>query len=119
MTKEEVMALFIDDVAARKKAVRDFLADKNNSYEDRKEVYLNTPPHLQNTSQWILSLDEFENKHYEISWSDHFYFERYSVVDLVDLCKDMGEDGNFLKEEHDDFVRACVNSGYHSFTFDW
>lgn len=120
MKKQEVMALFEDDVAVRKKAIANFLADHTNSFEDRKEVFLATPEHLYSKDPWILHLPEFERKHGEISWFDDFYAERYTDVDLVDICESLGEfHEDWSEEKRTDFITAVVNHGKHTFNLDW
>ena len=120
-TKQEILNLFEDDVEERKKKVGDYLKDHTNSYEDRKEVFLSTPKHLFTIDQWVLHLPSFEKEHGEISWYDDFNAERYTKVDLVEVCNDMED--FFLEDWSDEkkeaFIRAVVDKGFHSFNYDW
>jgi hypothetical protein len=119
MTKDEVVALFIDDVDVRKKKIAEFLADLSNPYGERKEVFLSTPKHLYSQRSRILHLPEFEKKHGEISWFDDFYAERYTDVDLVGICKSIDDLVDWSEEKQEDFIQAVVNNGKHSFRLDW
>lgn len=115
MGKEEIKSLFLDDVDSRKKQIREYIQNLSNSYEDRKEVWENTPDHLKTQDAWILHLPEFEKKYGEISWFDDFYCERYTVVDLTN-CLDIVEWDEFKKR---DFIAECMALGFHSFNLDW
>lgn len=123
MNKEQILALMVDDVAARAAMIGTFVADKTNSFEDRKEVFLATPEHLYTKDQWILHLSDFEKKYGEISWFDDFYAERHSDVDLVSIINDAEIDPNYgfftSQEKLDDFTRAVVEHGKHAFNLDW
>lgn len=114
-TKQEIMAMFIDDTAARKCAIIRFIQDERNSYEDRLEVYMCTPDHLKNNISYYIRLDDYENKYGEISWYDDFYVERYQVVDLTTLYLD--ED--WTEEQKKDFYLNCMKQGVHIFQYDW
>lgn len=130
-TAAAIKAMFIDDVEARRKAIIDFVKDEANPFEERLDVWSNTPEHLQTRSGYIMSLDEFEAKYGEISWYDDFHAERYTEVDLTEIVKEQGESGRIFRQNRKDwdspldkekfelFVKSCVNSGYHGFTYDW
>lgn len=126
-TKQQIEALFTDDVEARKKAIRDYIMDQSIPYEDRRDIWRRTPDHLRHHDSWVLHLPKFESKYGEISWYDDFYIERHSVMDLRDVEEEsrlflkVRKDWNsgYNKEKFEDFVRECVDLGIHSFTFDW
>jgi len=116
MNKEEVMALFVDDIELRKQAIVQFIQDSSNSYEDRLEVWRKTPEHLYTIEPYVIHLDEFDSKYEEISWFDDFYVARYEICDLTDavyLQSDWDED------RVKDFNIACMNLGIHAFRMDW
>lgn len=120
MNKEQILNLFKDDVGVRCAMIAAYLADHTNPYEDRKEVFMKTPEHLYTSNSWIISLPEYEDKHGELDWFDHFYKSKHEVVDLVDICKDLSYiHDDWSEEQKDDLIKAIVNNGIHSFTLDW
>jgi hypothetical protein len=123
MDKAQILALMVDDVAVGKKAIGDYLRNKDNSFEDRKEVFLATPKHLYSKEPWILHLSTFDGKYGEINWFDDFFAERYTDVDLVKkiLEAEIDPDYGFFtsQEKYDDFVKEVVDNGKHSFYLDW
>jgi hypothetical protein len=126
-SKEFIVSLFKDDVEARKKIICEYIMNEDNSFEDRKEVWLNTPGHLYSSDSFILHLDEYDAKYGEISWSDApFYAERHTEVDLTYCAKSMLSDLEYTDEDKieglqriDDFIANCMKLGCHSFTLDW
>ncbi len=116
MTKNEVKQLFVDDVEERRNKIRAYIMDETIPYEDRKEVWLETPDHLMTEALWIIDLDIFNTKYGEICWYSHFYMERYQTVDLRDCLH-----RSYLAhpEKQDDFIKNCMKLGYHSFYNDW
>jgi hypothetical protein len=132
MDKTAVLALMVDDVDVRRNLILEYIQDEeHHSFEERKEVWLATPEHLYTTHNYDISLPAFEKKYGGISWYDDFYAEKESVVDLVQECKNAIEECEsedpdnwthhyFISEEMlNDFIRACMDAGYHSFTHDW
>lgn len=118
MTKDQVKALFVDDTLARKKAIRDFVMDKTQPYEDRLEVWRQTPSHLRHHESWVADLSNYESKYGEISWYDDFGVDRYGRVyldeaDQYKLLYDAPEDQKRV------FYENCLDLGIHSFTYDW
>jgi len=131
MHHTEILALMVDDNYARSQMIRNWMMDPKELFEERKEVWLATPEHLYSKEQFVIHLNEYEAKHGEISWYDDFYAEKDSVVDLVNECKNAIEECEgqdpadwdhhyFTSEEMlNDFIRACLDLGVHSFTYDW
>lgn len=116
MTKDEVKQLFVDDVEERRNKIRAYIMDETIPYEDRKEVWLETPDHLMTEEGWVINLDDYEEKYGEISWYDDFYIERHQTVDLRDCLS-----SSYLAhpKKQDDFIKNCIKLGYHSFYHDW
>ncbi len=116
MNKQEIKLLFKDDVDVRRTVIRDYIKDQNNTYEDRKEVWLQTPDHLCTNKQWTLHLNKFDKKYGEISWYDDFYVERYSDFDLRSAIEIQDE---WDEEKQKDFITECMDMGIHGFNEDW
>lgn len=134
-TKESIQALFVDDIEARKNAIAAYIKDQSVPFEDRKEIWLTTPDHLQVVDTTYPLLPEFEAKYGEISWYDEFYLDRGSSINLPDKCGG----GRFPQVYHffatketkdsmlpivdteklDLFILTCMNHGVHAFIFDW
>jgi hypothetical protein len=94
MNKQEVMALFVDDV------------------------------HLAPHEDWTISLPNYERKYGEISWYDDLYVERYEDFSLNRIDKDSRlfcprDSFTGDPEKYRAFVTECMDNGYFSFTFDW
>ncbi len=123
-SKEVIMSWFeCDDNDYKRAQIVAYISDQTIPFEDRKEVWMNTPEHLATHDSWVLHLPKFENKYGRISWYDDFYYERHSVVNLVD-CLNRGdifddEDGEYNEDKANDFIAECMEQGVHSFTFDW
>jgi hypothetical protein len=116
VTKNEVKQLFVDDVEERRNKIRAYIMDETIPYEDRKEVWLETPDHLMTEDGSVINLWDYEQKHGEIDWYGGLYKERYQTVDLRQCI----ERSYFETEEQiDDFVSNCIKLGYHSFYYDW
>lgn len=112
--KQEILDLFNDDTLSRRKKISDYIKS-DAPFEDRLEVWENTPYHLRTIKQWSTDLPEYEKKYGEISWYDDFYIEKYQVVDLRDiLCRD-----KFDSEQELDFITECMSLGIHGFVHDW
>lgn len=115
--KDEIKALFVDDTLARKKAIRDFIMDKTQPYEDRLEVWMFTPGHLEHHEGHLISLSDYEAKYGRISWGQDFNVHRYEKVYLEDL---VNYDVLYDKPEKiRAFYENCLDLGVHSFTYDW
>lgn len=115
MNKQEIKELFVDNVKQRAEAIRKYVMDKSNSYEDRLEVFKAAPEHLQHHEGWVVHLPQFEKKYGEIVWYDDFYAERYSKVDLTDVF-DYKE---WPEEKEREFMEEVLDMGIWSFTYDW
>jgi hypothetical protein len=118
MTKDEVIALFTDDVEVRKLKVREYIMDITNSYEDRYQVWKTTPDHLMSNDAWVAYLRVFDKKWGKISWYDDFYCERYSNVDLRS-CAESGFENDWPEDQLKDFITECMDNGWHGFYYDW
>ena len=124
MTKEELLTIFgvIKKMSRMKKDVQDFVRNKSNSFEDRLEIFTNTPSTLQEHDSWILTLDEFEHAHGEINWFDDFYLSRHQDIDLTDYVRnkdDHAGTAEWSDEKFRAFQEAILDKGVHSFTLDW
>lgn len=117
MTKTEILSLFSDDVEVRKQRIKEFIMDGSNSYEDRKEVWETTPEHLRTIEDWVITLDNFEEKYGEISWYDDFYCERGALVRLSEILSFVEDDWD--EEKMKDFITECMDMGCHGFVNDW
>lgn len=116
MTKNEVKQLFVDDVEERRNKIRAYIMDETIPYEDRKEVWFETPDHLISECPGVIHLSDYEQKYGEISWYDYFYIHRYETSNLRDCLYHSYLD---RPEKQDDFVKNCMKLGYHSFYYDW
>lgn len=116
MTKNEVKQLFVDGVEERRNKIRAYIMDETIPYEDRKEVWLETPDHLMSEGPWIIHLTDYYEKHGEISWYDDFYIERRQTADLRNCLERSSLEKS---EKREDFIKNCMKLGYHSFYNDW
>lgn len=122
MKKEGILKLFEDDVDKRIAIVKDFITNTSNPLEDRYEIYLNTPSHLQTHSKWIFHPKMFEEEYGRVEWFDDFCFNKYETIDLVDLCLSLTEgreDIKWNKKKSKMFVTDCLNAGVHTFELAW
>jgi hypothetical protein len=134
MTKDQILDLMVDDVAQRKKAIYDFVTDKSNSFEDRLEVFMKTPFHLQNRKMWIWHPRQYEAKYGELTWFENVVYDRHNTVDLQELVNALWEFIQSDLEEYDDWgyeyfdsdrekmhtmVNNILDECVHSFKFDW
>lgn len=118
MNKTDILKMFkVSSVEEQKKIIKDFIQDETNSFEDRKEVWLNTPPHLYLHQRWIVHLNEYEAKYGEIFWYDDFYIDHRQTAYLIDIVNKIAEEN--LQEKVDAFIANCMKLGVHSFVHDW
>jgi hypothetical protein len=124
MTKEEILDIFklVEDLNKMSASISSFVKNKENSFEDRLEVFVNTPKQFYTMHPWIMHLPEFEEKYGSIDWFDDFYSERHEIVDLTTIVANADE--YTTTEEWDDekfraFQEAVLNKGIHAFTLDW
>jgi hypothetical protein len=121
-SKEVIMSWFeADDNDYKRAQVLAYIQDKKIPFEDRKEVWMNTPEHLATEHGWIIHLDKFDKKYGEISWFDDFYCDRRQRVHLPDLLEYsfFETDGKPDEQKQNDFIKECMEKGIHSFTLDW
>ena len=116
MNKEEIKALFKDDIEWRRKKIHEYITSVN-PIEDRLEVWRSVPEHLVEVEPWVIELPEFEDSYGEIEWYDDLYVERHSTVDLRNIGSYV--EHKWSKEKIRDFEVACCNAGYMIFVFDW
>jgi hypothetical protein len=119
MNKQEVIALFADDVESRKKAVRVFVMDKTNSYEDRLDVWKSTPDHLRTNDNWIFHHPTLSDE----DWFDYSSWSRHEDISLIDV-PEYNDWGYEESEEYDEakvieFYTGCMDKGFWGFNFDW
>ena len=114
MNKQEVIALFADDVAARKQLISEYLKS-DAPYEDRLEVLRTTPEHLKTIDPWIV---HFSVNGEEISWYDGFYVERGSIHEFGEE-QDYGAGEDWTPEEAREFYEQAMTKGIHGFRMDW
>ena len=124
MTKQEILKIFeqAKNLEPLRKSIQSFIMDETNSFEDRLEVFVNTPSSMYSTDAWILHLPEFEQKYGDINWFEDFYFNRYELVNLAELVANKGNYGDtedWSDEKFRDFQEAILNNGAHTFTLDW
>lgn len=124
MTKPEIMTLFANmkNLELLRRDVQAYITDKQNSFEDRLAVYLDTPTGLKSSAPWILHLEEFEDVHGEINWFDDFYCSRHEDVDLTNFMRDKSDYSTteeWTDEKFRAFQEAVLNEGVHSFNLDW
>ena len=103
----------ISDIEKQRKAVCDFVMNKEIPYEIRLEVYKKTPSHLQTSDEWLFHhpiIDDDE-------WMKYDWWNRCQEIDLVDIpsYSKWGSDDKKVKE----WYTGCMDSGVWSFTFDW
>ena len=106
-----IKALFADDVEFRKTTIRNFVMDQTNSYEDRLDVYLNTPHHLQHEDSWLFHHPTIEDD----DWMDYNNYNRYETIGLVD----MPEYHEWNEQKIREWYLGCMNNGVWSFQYDW
>lgn len=122
MTKEEILDIFklVKDLEKMSASISSFVKNKENSFEDRLEVFVNTPKQFYTMHPWIMHLPEFEEKYGGIDWFDDFYAERYEIVDLTAILADEYEKAEeWGAEKFRAFQEAVLNKGIHAFTLDW
>jgi hypothetical protein len=127
MKKEEIIALFTDDVKTRRDIIREYIKNESNSFEDRLEVWSKTPKHLYTEESYIIHLDEYDTKYGDITWFDEpFWCEKYETVDLPECYArllendfDTSESDQEAKERAELFAKGCMERGLHSFQLDW
>lgn len=124
MTKEEILKIFeqIKELESIRSSIEFFIMDKKNSFEDRLEVFVNTPKQFYTTKSHILNFQNFDREHGEISWFEDFYFERYEEVDLTEIVEHKDEysyTADWSDEKFRSFQEAILDAGYHSFKLDW
>lgn len=110
ITADTIRALFPDDVEFRKTTIRNFVMNQENSYEDRLDIYLHTPEHLQHVNQWIF--------HHPTMLDDEWhpdYMERHTEESLVDMPDYHEWDEETTKK----WYRGCMDMGVWSFIMDW
>lgn len=112
--KQQILNLFNDDTLERRKKISDYIKS-DAPFEDRLEVWENTPEHLMTIKQWSIDLPEYEKKHGKIYWYEDFDIERREVVDLRTIC--YGD--KFNEEQILDFITECMSLGIHGFVNDW
>lgn len=110
-TKSEIMQLFDDDVATRKRLIREFVMNDNNSYEDRLEVWEKTPEHLQEHQSYTWHHPTLDDD----AWLDTDYVERHQYINLTSVPEWHDWTEPTIKE----FYEGCMQDGIWSFTFDW
>ena len=110
-SKESILALFSDDVAARKSLVHAFVTDKTNTYEDRLEVWRKTPDHLQTKTGWLFHHPTIDDD----DWCNYNNWSRHEEISLVDYDEYM----DWSEEKIVEFYTGCMDEGIWGFTFDW
>lgn len=118
MKKESILSLFNDDIKAKQAAITEFVMNKENSREDRLEVWTACPSHMAPEQSWVVHLPVYEKKYGEISWYDDFYVERGSIFDLRDVI-DYAADHEWTEEQLNDFINECMDLSYFKFCMDW
>lgn len=124
MTKEEIFDIFklVKDLDKMTQSISLFVKNKKNSFEDRLEVFVNTPEQFRTSHPWILHLPEFEKEYGDIIWFDDFYGERHKVIDLAEIVQQKDEysaSEDWSDEKFRAFQEAVLNKGIHEFTLDW
>ena len=124
MTKEEIFDIFklVKDLEKMKASIASFVKNKKNSFEDRLEVFVNTPKQFYTSHSWLIDLPEFEDKYGDIIWFDEFYRERHEDINLTVLVANKGEHSateEWSDEKFRAFQEAILNKGIHEFTLDW
>lgn len=101
----------ISDIEKQRKAVCDFVMNKEVPYKLRLNVYKNTPLHLQTSKSWLF--------HHAIinddDWMKHDWWNRCQVIDLVDIP----EYYEWSDENVKVWYTGCMDAGVWSFTYDW
>lgn len=108
-----IEAMFQDDVEFRKTSIRNYVMDQENTYEDRLEVYLNTPEHLRYQDGWVFHHPNMKDE----EWYQYDWWNRCQIVDLTDIPE--GHDWGENEEKVKTWYTGCMDSGVWSFCFDW
>lgn len=114
MNKTQVMALFTNDIDQRKAAIRAYVMDETNSYEDRLEVWKRTPPEFRHEEDWIWCHPTM----LERDWLSTTP-ERHREVYLPDVPAEQGWDPKTDADTIRSFYLGCMASGIWGFVYDW
>ena len=117
-SKEQILEIISGDVSQQVADIREYVMDRDNSFEDRFQIWINTPEHLQSCNNYVIYLPEFEKKYGEISWYDDFYCEKYETFSLIDIVANIDEQ-DWSEDKKRLFIESCLDAGYHSFKYDW
>lgn len=98
-------------VEARAKAIRAFVMDETQPYEQRLEIWRNTPDALQYKELYNWSHPEIDDD----EWYGYDWWNRGQEVDLVDIPDSQDWDEEKTKE----FYSGCMKEGIWAFKFDW
>lgn len=106
---EETNALNITKIQY---ALSNYFKDQDVPYEERKEVFLETPESLQTHLGQFLKTPKYDSKYTKDLYVDTLYLDRgdhFNILEAYDL------DDEVFEVLLEDFI----NAGIHSFTFDW
>jgi len=125
----DVCDALAQSVKALKEELKKIYVDTELPLAERWYFFTMVPNELQDTYDWIMHFNEFENKYGAIEWYDKYVYDRHATSSLVDLVEEqimsyLEEDDEagvkpFTKANLDEFKEAILTKGYHSFVFDW
>jgi len=130
MTTEQLSAKEIEfrDALIRKTSSRimNYLENRGNPFQTRLLLYLVTPKLCFYSMNVIPVFFNFSVKHGDINWKEDFPFLlRDQEVNLVKICRSAVE-GNltyfpahWTAEMIFDFVKECVDTAVHEFSYCW
>lgn len=113
MSYEEARAIISNfSLEKQQQVIFDFVTDESKPYEQRLEIYLNTPEELQSrpdTTLW--SHPEFDDE----EWYDYDSWNRHQEIDITNVPEENGWDEAKARK----WYEGCMKEGVWSFTFDW
>lgn len=119
--KEAILSMMVDDVAKRAAAIREYVMDKTNSYEDRLEVFMKTPDHLQYKESYVWSNPNFDDD----DWHEYNWRHPGQEVDLTRIperhTSSYKEDKDKIWDEEKikAWYTGCMDAGIWSMCYDW
>jgi len=127
----------------RRQAIQDFIKDENVPFEQRLEIFLQTPEHLQSYGDSILELEDWEKKYpgedYYDRDQDYYRGHTITFMEIFESAfesddEDIAKNGKLDENEPfsyrvyayvlrtpkiRDMAANAMKLGFHGFVFDW
>lgn len=123
--EKDLLLEIFEDTSHEETIVRiiKFVCDdtNTNSFEDRIEVYRNTPKRYRRQSPYIQRFVRVFEKEFgiEISWYDDYQIERYESIDFLTIAERSVDEHAWTPEQVNRWLDLAMMSGYHSMKNDW